>query len=81
LATPRTSTQKASYSYVPAGSYASRVASSKRLEPSRKSLNLSPKPVPKKVIFDHRAADQKTFQALLRRRLVRHSASPLRVVL
>jgi len=39
-----------------ASSSARRTPSSKRLEPPRKTLNLSPKPVPKKVIFETRAA-------------------------
>ena len=38
-----------------ASSSARRTPSSKRLEPPRKALNLSPEPVPKKVISDHRA--------------------------
>jgi hypothetical protein len=38
-----------------ASSSARSTPSLKRLEPPRKTLNLSPKPVPKKVIFDHRA--------------------------
>src|SRR5690349_1165543 len=39
-----------------ASSSVRRTPSSKRLEPPRETLNLSPEPVPKKVIFDHRAA-------------------------
>jgi hypothetical protein len=35
---------------ITASSSARRTSSSKRLEPPRRTLNLSPKPVPKKVI-------------------------------
>jgi len=38
-----------------ASSSVRRTPSSKRLEPPRETLNLSPKPVPKKAIFDERA--------------------------